>query len=160
IVLAALVFPAAASAHATLRSTSPRYGHEVQRGPARIVLHFDQSVRVLPGAIRVLNDGGRNYAGVARAEGTNVVASVRALPRGAYTVRWRAISADSHVVSGVWTFGVGVPAPSVNDAYGAGGPTTTEDVVRWVWFMGLALTIGALGFRVICLRGLAVPQAL
>ena len=33
------------------------------------------------------------------------------LPRGAYTVRWRAISADGHVVSGVFTFGVRVPAP-------------------------------------------------
>ena len=52
------------------------------------------------------------------------------------------ISADSHVVSGVWTFGVGVPAPAVENAYGAGGPTTEEHVVRWIWFLGLALTIG------------------
>ena len=75
-------------------------------------------------------------------------------------MRWQAISADSHVVSGVWTFGVGVPAPPVENAYGAGGPTTTEHVVRWAWFLGLALTIGALGFRLIVLRGLAVPRAL
>ena len=95
-----------------------------------------------------------------RVDGTAVIAAVRKLPAGAYTVRWQALSADSHVVSGVWTFGVRVPAPPVSEAYGAGGPTTTEHVVRWLWFLGLALTVGTLGFRLICLRGLAVPREL
>lgn len=157
--LVALAFPGAASAHATLRSTSPHFGNELQRGPAAIRLHFDQRVRVLPGAVQVLNGVGKQFAGTARTDGTDVVAPVRALKLGAYTVRWRAISADSHVVSGVWTFGVRVPPPSVNEAYGAGGPTTTEHFVRWLWFLGIALAIGALGFRVICLRGLPVPRA-
>ena len=75
-------------------------------------------------------------------------------------MRWHAISADSHVVSGVWTFGVGVPAPAVTSAYGAGGPTRTEHLVRWLWFLGLAVTIGVLGLRLIVLRGLAVPRRL
>jgi copper transport protein len=160
VTLLALAFPASAFAHATLRSTSPRFGHELQRGPTQITLHFDQRVRVLPGSLSVLDGNGKNYALAAHTTGTNVVARVQALPRGPYTVRWRAISADSHVVSGVWTFGLRVPAPSVNDAYGAGGPTVAEDVVRWLWFLGLAVTIGALGFRVICLRGLDVPTSL
>ena len=158
--LAALAFPAVASAHATLRSTSPHFGTELRRGPAAIRLHFDQHVKVLPGAVQVLSGVGTQFAGPARVAGTDVVAPVRALKLGAYTVRWRAVSADSHVVSGVWTFGVGVPAPSVNDAFGAGGPTTREHLVRWLWFLGIALAIGALGFRVICLRGLDVPRAL
>ena len=157
---AALAFPVAASAHATLQSTTPRFGKEVQRGPVLIRLHFDQHVRVLPGAVKVLNGVGRNFAGTSSADGTDVVASVRPLKLGVYTVRWQAVSADSHVVSGVWTFGVRVPAPSINDAYGAGGPTRTEDVVRWLWFLGIALTIGALGLRLIVLRGLAVPREL
>ncbi len=160
IVLAALVFPAAASAHATLQSTTPKFGTEQQRAPALIRLHFDQKVKILPGAIRVLNGVGRNFAGPSRADGTDVVASVRPLKLGSYTVRWRAVSADSHVVSGVWTFGVRVPAPSVNDAYGAGGPTGGEHVVRWLWFLGIALAIGALGLRLIVLRGLEVPREL
>ena len=155
-----LAFPAAASAHATLRFTTPAFGTELQRGPGQIGLHFDQQVKVLPGSIKVLNGVGKEFALPARIEGRTVVAGVRPLKLGAYTVRWRAISADSHVVSGVWTFGVRVPAPAVANAYGASGPTTTEHLVRWVWFLGLALTIGALGLRVICLRGLAVPRAL
>jgi copper transport protein len=158
--LVALAFPAVASAHATLRSTTPAFGHELPHGPAQIVLHFDQTVKVLPGSIKVLNGVGKQFALPARVDGRDVIASVRSLKLGGYTVRWRAISADSHVVSGVWTFGVRVPAPAVAHAYGAGGPTTTEHLVRWLWFLGLALTIGALGLRVICLRGLAVPRAL
>lgn len=160
VVLVALAFPAAASAHATLRSTTPHFGKELQSTPRTIRLHFDQRVKVLPGAIAVLNADGKNFAGAAHVTGTDVVATVRPLKLGAYTVRWRAISADSHVVSGVWTFGVKVQAPSVNDAYGAGGPTVAEHVVRWVWFLSLALTIGALGFRLICLRGVRVPRLL
>jgi copper transport protein len=160
IVLVALAFPAAASAHATLRSTTPAFGTELQRGPLTIRLHFDQRVKLLPGAVKVLNGGGKDFAGPARVAGTDVVASVRALKRGAYTVRWQAISADSHVVSGVWTFGVRVPAPSVQDAYGAGGPTVQEHVVRWIWFLGIALAIGALGLRLVVLRGLEVPRPL
>ena len=160
IALAALAFPAAASAHATLESTTPHFGREVQKTPGQIRLHFDQQVKILPGAIKVLNGVGHNFAGASQAEGTDVVASVRPLKLGAYTVRWQAISADSHVVSGVWTFGVRVPAPSVNDAYGAGGPTHTEHLVRWLWFLGIALTIGALGLRLIVLRGLEVPREL
>jgi copper transport protein len=158
--LAALAFPAAASAHATLRSTTPKFGTELQRGPAQIALHFDQQVKVLPGSIKVLNGVGKQFALQARVDGRTVVARVLPLKLGAYTVRWRAISADSHVVSGVWTFGVRVPAPAVANAYGAGGPTTTEHLVRWLWFLGLALTIGSLGLRVICLRGVPVPLAL
>jgi len=156
----ALAFPGAASAHATLQSTTPRFGHEIQRTPPLIRLHFDQHVKVLPGAIKVLNGAGEDFALPAHVQGRSVVARVKPLKLGAYTVRWRAISADSHVVSGVWTFGVRVPAPAVANAYGAGGPTTTEHIVRWLWFLGLALAIGALGFRVICLRGLDVPLAL
>ncbi|HEX4677650.1 MAG TPA: CopD family protein [Gaiellaceae bacterium] len=158
--LVALAFPAAASAHATLRYTTPAFGHELQRGPAQVVLHFDQTVKVLTGSINVLNGVGKQFAFNSRADGRDVVADVLPLKLGGYTVRWRAISADSHVVSGVWTFGVRVPAPAVANAYGAGGPTKVEHVVRWLWFLGLALSIGALGLRVICLRGLVVPRAL
>lgn len=160
VAVVALALPAVASAHATLRSTTPRFGHEIRDSPPTVQLHFDQHVKVLPGTIRVLNGAGKDFALAAHAEGTDVVAGVKPLKLGAYTVRWRAISADSHVVSGVWTFGLRVPAPAVGNAYGAGGPTTVEHIVRWIWFLGLALAIGAVGFRLICLRGEEVPLAL
>ncbi|HEY3961367.1 MAG TPA: CopD family protein [Gaiellaceae bacterium] len=158
--VAALVLPATAAAHATLESTTPKFGKELQTSPSTIVFSFDQVVKVLPGAVEVLNGKGVNFATSSRVTGLDLVANVKKLPTGAYTVRWRAISADSHVTSGVWTFGVRVPAPSVQDAYGASGPTVAEHFVRWIWFLSFALTIGALGVRLVCLRGLAVPRSL
>ncbi len=160
VLLVALAYPAAASAHATLRSTTPHFGTEVQSSPATIGLHFDQHVKLLAGAVKVLDANGHEYALGSTSTGTNVLARLRSLPRGGYTVRWQGISADSHVVSGVWTFGVRVKAPAIGAAYGAGGPTVREHVVRWIWFLGLALTIGALGLRLVVLRGLPVPLAL
>ena len=151
----ALAAPAAASAHATLRSEFPGFQQKLARGPASVRLHFDQLVQ-LP-TIEVLDTNGVNHAAAAVARGRDVTAKVRGLPRGAYTIRWHVLSSDGHVVSGVWTFGVRVAAPPPTEAYGAGGPTRTEHVVRWLYFLALALTIGALGFRLLVLRGLAVP---
>ena len=84
---------------------------------------------------------------------------MRHLPKGAYTVRWHVLSADGHVVSGVWTFGVQVKALPPTDAYGAEGPTRTEHIVRWLYFLSFALLIGPLGFRFWSLRGLVIPPA-
>jgi copper transport protein len=156
----ALAFPASAFAHATLESTTPSFRQELRAGPATVRLQFDQYVKVIPHSLEVLNGKGVDFALAAHTERTDIVARVRRLPRGQYTVRWQAMSADTHVVSGVWTFGVGVAAAPVEEAYGAGGPGAAEHVVRWLWFLGMALTVGALGLRLIVLRGLAVPQAL
>jgi copper transport protein len=160
VMLVALALPAQAFAHATLKQTTPSFGKELQTSPKTIVFRFDQVVKVLPGAVEVLNDKGVNFATSSHVNELYLTANLKTLPTGAYTVRWRAISADSHVVSGVWTFGVRVKAPSINDAYGAGGPTVAEHIVRWIWFLGLALAIGAVGFRLICLRGVDVPLPL
>src|SRR4029079_7600730 len=59
-----------------------------------------------------------------------------------------------------WLFGLRVAPPPRTEAYGSSGPTRTEHVVRWLYFLALALTIGALGFRLVVVRGLAVSPAL
>src|SRR3989449_5360462 len=61
------------------------------------------------------------------------------------------MSSDGHVVSGVWTFGFRAAAPPPTEAYGASGPTRAEDLVRWAYFLGLALIVGGLGFRLLIL---------
>jgi len=153
--LVALALPAAASAHATLTKTEPEYGTRVERAPKVMRLHFDQSVDALPSAIHVYDAKGRLVSGrtlLSKDERT-IAAPVSRLARGGYTVRWRAVSADGHVVSGVYTFGVRVRPPPANEAFGAGGPTTSEHLVRWLYFVALALLVGGLGFRLLIVRG-------
>jgi copper transport protein len=156
--VAALVAPAAAWAHATLKHTWPGFQQELKLSPRTIRLEFDQSVQ-FP-SIEVLDQKGVNHAQTATAKGNVVTDAVAKLPTGNYTVRWHALSADGHVVSGVWTFAVRVKALPPTEAYGASGPTRTEHIVRWLYFLALALVIGSLGFRLICLRGLTLPPAL
>jgi copper transport protein len=155
VALVALALPATASAHATLTKMEPAFGTRVERSPKLVRLYFDQSVDVLPNAIRVFNAKGRLLSGkiVASRDKRTIDAPVSRLPRGGYTVRWRAVSADGHVVSGVFTFGVRMPAPPATEAFGAGGPTTSEHLVRWLYFVALALLAGGLGFRLLIVRG-------
>jgi copper transport protein len=149
VALAALAFPSAAFAHASLTYKSPSYRERLASPPKAIILRFDQTVELLPNAIALLDTHGRNLAGKTRLDQRELVAPLPHLPRGPYTVRWHAMSNDGHVVSGVYTFGVGIPAPPVNEAVGAQGPTTTEHVVRWLYFIALALVVGGIGFTVL-----------
>lgn len=160
VAVAALAWPAAALAHASILHQRPEFGSRLPTSPREIVLRFDEAVKVLPSWIRVYGADGRQYAGRTRTrpDARFVEAPVLRVPRGGYTVRWRALSDDGHVVSGVFTFGVRHAAPPVTSAYGASGPTRTEDVVRWLYFAALALLIGSLAFRLLVLPR-EVPSA-
>ena len=158
-IVAALAFPASAFAHANLDSTSPTYQQRLQTAPGAVVLHFDQSVQAEPNAIEVKNEFGKTLSRTSRAHGQTVRVPLQRLPRGAYTVRWHVLSEDGHVVSGVFTFGVRAKAPLPTEAYGATGPTTTEHIVRWAYFLSLALLLGGLGFRLLLRREELPPAA-
>ncbi len=159
--LLALAFPAAAAAHATLERTAPAFGTRSDQSPKVVRLTFDQSVDALPDAIKVYSSHGAILSGVTRTSGDKRTISVpvKTLRRGGYTVRWRVVSADGHVVSGVFTFGVKVPAPAATDAFGSGGPTASEHLVRWLYFLALALLAGGLGFRLLIVRERLGPRA-
>ena len=81
------------------------------------------------------------------------------LPKGGYTIRWYALSSDGHTVSGVYTFGIRTAAPAVFQAFGSTGPTRTEDVVRWLYFLSLAFVVGGMAFRLIVLPKTMPPAA-
>ena len=159
VALAALAAPASALAHSTLQQASPGFRERLASSPRAVVLSFDQGVTALPGSIRVYSSRGSIGVLKARTSGRSLRAPLPRLPTGAYTVRWHALSGDGHVVSGVYTFGVRVTAPPATEAYGASGPTRTEDFVRWAYFLALALLVGGLGFRLLVLhrRPLSAP---
>jgi methionine-rich copper-binding protein CopC len=85
--LLALVFPAAASAHATLVRSSPSFQQRLKSTPQVVRLSFDQSVKALPNAIRVYSAKGRLLSGetVTSSDKRTIDAPVGRLPRGAYT---------------------------------------------------------------------------
>jgi copper transport protein len=162
-VLVALALPTSALAHAVLLERVPTYGATLATAPRSVSLQFDQSVDAFANAVDVRTSRGKVVtAGPARTtdSGRRVVVPLRRLPKGAYTVRWHVTSNEGHVVSGVYTFGVRVKPPPPTEAYGAGGQTKFEYVVRWGYFVGLALLVGGLAFRLLVLRGRTVTPAL
>ena len=157
--LVALAFPASAFAHANLDTTRPTYRERLQTPPRAVVLRFDQSVQAEANGIEVKSRFGKLVSGRAQARGRVVRVPLRHLPRGPYTVRWHVLSEDGHVVSGVFTFGVRATAPPPTEAYGASGPTRTEHIVRWLYFLALALLLGGVAFRLLIARGELPPAA-
>jgi copper transport protein len=157
----ALVLPASASAHARILETDPSFRERVEVAPRAVSLRFDQPVTAFQDSILVRTSAGRLVSGraITADDGRVVRVALRGVPRGAYTVRWHALSGDSHVISGVFTFGVRVAAPPPTEAYGASGPTRAEHIVRWAYFAALALLVGGVGFRLLVLRG-PLPAAL
>jgi copper transport protein len=151
---AALALPGVAFGHATLKQESPGFRQRLDRPPSQVVLQFDQGVKALPGSIQVYTKRGRVVSRAARngRDSRKLIATLDRLTRGAYTVRWHALSSDGHVVSGVYTFGVRMAAPPPTEAYGAAsGPTRSEHVVRWLYFAALALLLGGIAFRMLVL---------
>jgi len=158
--LVALAAPTSALAHAVLLERVPTYGAQLATAPRSVSLQFDQTVDAFPTSIDVRSASGRVMtAGPTSTQdhSREVVVPLRRLPKGAYTVRWHVTSNEGHVVSGVYTFGVRVKPPPPTEAYGAGGPTKFEYVVRWGYFVGLALLVGGLAFRLLVLRGRTTP---
>jgi len=150
--LCALALPAQAFAHATLERTSPGFQERVSVSPRTVTLSFDQFIEPLPHAVRLYSTRAELAVPRIRIKGREVVASIPRLHAGGYTIRWHALSGDGHVVSGVFTFGVRAAAPPPTQAFGASGPTRTEDIVRWLYFLSLALLVGGLGFRLLVAR--------
>ncbi|MGH3066634.1 MAG: copper resistance CopC/CopD family protein [Gaiellaceae bacterium] len=158
----ALLAPGGASAHVVLLSATPGAQSSLAAAPTQILLRFTEPVAISPSAIRVLGADGTVLSRAARAANGDlvVIAPVSGLARGsAYTVRWRVSGQDGHSPSGVFTFGVGVPAPPPTEAVGARATSWKDDLARWALFASLALVIGPLVVRLIVLRG-AIPQPL
>jgi copper transport protein len=144
------VLAQAAGAHAVLVSSSPVDGSRVNREPAQVRLTFDEEVGLISGAEQVISTTGlrADTGHVSQAGGgrTIVLPLKPHLPRGTYSATWRVVSADTHVVSGSITFGIGVTPGA-----GAAAPPdhtrpldVTADVAQGLVYAGVVLLAGVL----------------
>ncbi len=146
VVSAGLAAPA--SAHAVLERSSPADGSRVDGPLAAVSLTFDEAVQPVPAFDEVIaTSGARVDTGAPRlsADGATLVLPLRPdLPRGSYTAVWRVVSADTHVVSGSITFGLGVdPADVPPRPTEATGPLdVAADVAKGLVYAGLVLLLG------------------
>lgn len=118
-----------AAAHAALLSTTPKDGATVSAPLHELRLTFDEPVQEHFDKVAVAGPSGQAVAvGTLRFDGPSVIAPLGELPTaGRYTVAYRMVSDDGHVVSGSFTFtaagsAVG-PASATPLAVAGGGDT-------------------------------------
>ncbi|WP_046498193.1 copper resistance CopC/CopD family protein [Streptomyces odonnellii] len=154
------VLSGTASAHAALTGSSPEDGAVVATAPKDITLTFSEQVAMGDDSIRVLDpDSKRADAGKIRDLGAG--GTVRygiglrpGLPDGTYTVAWQAVSADSHPVSGAFTFSIGAPSKTTatvpTEEVGGGLVGTLYGAARYVSYAGFILLVGGAAFVLAC----------
>ncbi len=150
---------APASAHAALRASDPEDGSVVRTAPTHITLTFTESVGLLEDSFRIYGPDNRRVPmeepeHAAGAADTARAALPRNLGEGTYTVAWRVVSADSHPVSGAFTFSIGKPSPTPPAAPQdhAEHPVTKSlyDTGRFLAYIAAALLIGTAAFAALC----------
>jgi copper transport protein len=155
--LSALVAPHRADAHAVLLETTPAAGESLASAPASVTLRFSETIHLVrPEDVSVVDEDGRpvTEGDPARAPSNSrvVVAPLRAgLAEGTFTVRYRILSADAHVVSGLYAFGVGSGpiGPPVSEGAGRGPAESGGWAVsaRLLELVGIGGLFGLIAFR-------------
>ncbi|MFF0163061.1 copper resistance CopC/CopD family protein [Streptomyces sp. NPDC005263] len=135
-----LATAAPASAHAALTGSDPQQGVVVDKAPTQVSLTFSEQVSLSADSLRVLDPKGKPVQNGKPSNVSGTTYSVRlhgGLPDGTYTVAYQVVSADSHPVSGAYTFSVGAPS-STSVAVSSG--TAGGGVVGWLYGFGRYLS--------------------
>jgi copper resistance protein C len=98
-----------ADAHALLDHADPRVGNTV-KSPRTVSLWFTQNLESAFSNVEVVDaSGARVSTGHATVDASDrklLRVPVKALPAGAYTVKWHVLSVDTHTTEGNFTFNV------------------------------------------------------
>jgi copper transport protein len=135
-------------AHANLESVSPAHDLVVETVPNRVEVRFDEPVRLdLGGGLRVVGPSGQRVdraRTALRDRARTLVIQLEDGGRGTYTVAWRVVSGDAHVITGSSVF-------HVDEQTGARSLNASRPVIevanwfsRWLTFIGLTVLAGML----------------
>lgn len=110
-VLAFLLPAGDALAHAMLAKAAPAVGSTVAAPPAEVVLEFTEPVEPAFSTVQVMDSHGipvsQGSAEPVPGRKDALAVKLAALAPGTYKVVWKAVSVDTHVTRGSFTFTVG-----------------------------------------------------
>jgi len=154
-------------AHAYIVATQPAMNGSYATLGGSIAVSFDEPITILNSdALVVDDDSGRRVdrhdAHIDPEDATRLIVEVpRQLAPGFYTVRWRVISADTHVVHGDYQIGVGVQLNAIKRSHETSPfdpATALPSLIRWLSLLGALLAAGALALDRLVLRTLKPPS--
>ncbi|MGX1670005.1 copper resistance CopC/CopD family protein [Streptomyces sp. NPDC055400] len=154
---ALLAGAAPVSAHAALTGSDPKQGAVVEQAPTRVSLTFSEEVAMSSGSVRVLDPAGKRVDTGRTTDlgGTTYGVPLHSgLPDGTFTVAYQVVSADSHPVSGAFTFSIGAPSKTTaalpDQTAGGGVVGGLYGVARYLSYGGFILTVGGAAFVLAC----------
>ncbi|MES4887061.1 copper resistance protein CopC [Streptomyces sp. NPDC096012] len=156
-----------ASAHAALTGSDPAQGVVVTKAPTQVSLTFSEKVALGDDSLRVLDPKGKpvQRGTPGNVSGTTYAVQLKGgLAKGTYTVTYQVVSADSHPVSGAYTFSVGAPSQTVvsgaTPAAGGGAVGVLYALGRYVSYAGFIVLAGGATFVLACWQRGAGVRAL
>jgi len=153
-----------AFAHAALISTDPADGAIVEAPPEQITLTYNEQITLTDDGVRLFDPDGQAAKLPARAVDSKILADLPAdLSDGTYVLSWRLVSADSHPLSGAISFSIGVPSVNpvqVPDPADGGVVDGLYSAAQTLGYLGLALVLGLLIFRVLVARQTTDPPVI
>ena len=108
------VAPAPASAHAALKSVSPKDGAKVGPLPERVTFTFNEDIQGEFTNVKVTAGGEQVKVAEPQTDGEKVIQELpETMDPGTVTVAFRVVSADGHPITGdmSFTFSEGAPTP-------------------------------------------------
>ncbi|MGW1001295.1 copper resistance protein CopC [Streptomyces sp. NPDC002520] len=146
-----------ASAHAALTGSDPAQGVVVDKAPTQVSLTFSEKVAMSDDSLQVLDPKGRKVeaGSPVNVSGTTYAVKLKSgLGNGTYTVAYQVVSADSHPVSGAYTFSIGAPSGTVVSGVGtaAGGGVVGGLYAfgRYMSYAGFIVLVGGAAFVLAC----------
>ncbi|MFF7970437.1 copper resistance protein CopC [Streptomyces sp. NPDC007905] len=146
-----------ASAHAALTGSDPAQGVVVDKAPTQVSLTFSEKVAMSDDSLQVLDPKGKKVevGSPTNVSGTTYAVKLKSgLAKGTYTVAYQVVSADSHPVSGAYTFSIGAPSQTVVSGVGtaAGGGVVgwLYAIGRYVSYAGFIVLAGGAAFVLAC----------
>jgi methionine-rich copper-binding protein CopC len=107
---ALLAFSGAVLAHATLEKSVPAANSTLAAAPASVDLAFNEAVQVTALTLQAGDAKPQDIGPLPKAASSKIIVPLPKLSAGSYTLAWRALSKDNHVMSGKILFKVAAGA--------------------------------------------------
>ncbi len=157
LLLAAMLQPIAAWAHASLVRAEPADGTTVSEPPTLLRLIFNEPVSPL--LMRLIGPTGQTTTPDAKAENSTITITPGELQQGTHVLSWRVVSADGHPMGGSVVFSVGAPSDTSNLA-NVETPSTVKAAIwiaRLILYIGLFIGVGGAVFASLIAESRSLP---
>lgn len=182
LILAALIFAPAAFGHAKMLRSEPAKGEKLAQPPTAITLTFSEQLQATEINSIVVTDAkgtrvDKNIVVLAE-DGKKMLAELEKTGAGIFTVEWKALSADDHLMKGKFTFTVAAQktpetaataappqtiepeisenAPEIAESPSApverSGTNPLQSLVRWLAYLSIMTLFGGFAFLLFVLE--------